>query len=65
MFNRIARLYSEQKITDAGLINAVYKSWITAEEYKKLTNKEYVPPTPVITYTLDEAATILAMEVNK
>lgn len=34
MLDRLKRLYEAGKITEAGLLNAVNKGWITQEEYE-------------------------------
>lgn len=65
MYKRLSRLYSEKRISEYELTNAVYKNLITEKEYTNITNKQYIPPAVISTYTLDEAATILVQEVNK
>ena len=39
MFERLKRLYDEEKITEEGLRNAVKIGWITEAEYNEITNK--------------------------
>jgi hypothetical protein len=39
MFETLQRLYNEKKLTKAGLVNAVAKSWITAEQYESITGE--------------------------
>jgi hypothetical protein len=41
MFERLQRLYTEGRITKNGLMNAVAKGILTAEEFKKITGGEY------------------------
>ena len=41
MFDRLKRLYETNKITLAGLQNAVEKGWISAEQYKEITGEDY------------------------
>lgn len=36
MFERLKRLYTEKKLTAAGLANAVIVGWITAEQKKEI-----------------------------
>lgn len=38
MYNRLLKLYQEQKITETGLKRAVELEWITQEECDKILN---------------------------
>ena len=41
MFERLKKLYKEERITKAGLKNAVIRGWITAAQYQEITGEEY------------------------
>ena len=41
MFDRLKRLYDENRLTKEGLKNAVAKNLITAEEYQQITGEKY------------------------
>ena len=43
MYERLKRLYNSepQKIDEKGLRNAVVKGWITPEQFKEITGKDY------------------------
>lgn len=41
MFERIKRLYTQGKLTDTGVKNAVLKGWITNLEYEEITGTPY------------------------
>lgn len=43
MYDRLKRLYTSvpQKIDDNGLRNAVVMGWITPEQFKEITGKDY------------------------
>ena len=64
MLNRLTRLYNDGQVTKDDLRMAVFKGWITAEEFKNLTGEEYVDIVLTPTYTLDEASEIIAKEVS-
>lgn len=38
----VKRLYQASKITDRGVMAAVAKGWLTAEQYKEITGEAYV-----------------------
>ena len=43
MYERLKRLYNSepQKLDEKGLRNAVVKGWITPEQFKEITGKDY------------------------
>lgn len=41
MYERLKRLYRQDRITKAGLKKAVEKGWISEEEYQEITGEAY------------------------
>lgn len=41
MFNTLKRLYLVGRLTKKGMHNAVFKKWITPEQYKEIVGEEY------------------------
>lgn len=41
MYERLKRLYRQDRITKAGLKKAVEKDWISEEEYQQITGEAY------------------------
>lgn len=41
IFERLSKLYQDGVATDITIANAVVREWITAEDYKTITGKEY------------------------
>lgn len=39
MFETLNRLYHENRLTKEGLLNAVTKGWITAQQYEEITGE--------------------------
>lgn len=42
MFERIGRLYEEHRLDDHGLYNAVKRGLISADQYMRLTGRQFV-----------------------